>query len=71
MMLTYYEYINENRGISNFIKKLSTIISGKLFKEYEKTSDTSDTSDFNLMHSLNYEINHQKIIRQTPDTSKL
>jgi hypothetical protein len=39
MVLTYYEYINENRGISNFIKKLSTIISGKISKELEYISD--------------------------------
>jgi hypothetical protein len=39
MVLTYYEYINENRGISNFIKKLATRVSGSIFKEYEKVSD--------------------------------
>jgi hypothetical protein len=47
MILTYYEHINENRGISNFIKKLSTIISGRIFKEYEKISDNS-TPSFNI-----------------------
>ena len=53
MMLTYYEYINENRGISNFIKKLSTIISGKLFKEYEKTSD-SELPSFDIKIDIDY-----------------
>lgn len=40
MILTYYEYINESRGISNFIKKLSTIISGRIFKELENNSNS-------------------------------
>ena len=33
MVLTYYEYLNEGKGISNFIKKLSTTIVGNIFKD--------------------------------------
>lgn len=54
MILTYYEYINENRGISNFIKKLSTIISGRIFKEYEKISDI-DIPSFDIKIDINQE----------------
>jgi hypothetical protein len=36
MILSYYGYINESNGISNFIKKLSTIVSGSIFKKYEE-----------------------------------
>lgn len=54
MVLTYYEYINENRGISNFIKKLSTIISGRIFKEYEKISDDVVPS-FDIKLDIDYE----------------
>lgn len=32
MILTYYEYINEGKGISNFIKTLSTQITGHIAK---------------------------------------
>jgi hypothetical protein len=56
MILTYYEYINENRGISNFIKKLSTIISGRIFKEYEKISDNEIPS-----FDIKVDINHEEI----------
>ena len=54
MILTYYEYINENRGISNFIKKLSTIVSGSVFKEYEKLSD-NDVQSFNIKLDIDFE----------------
>jgi hypothetical protein len=54
MILTYYEYINENRGISNFIKKLSTTISGKIFKEYEKISD-EEIPSFDIKLKVDYE----------------
>jgi len=53
MILTYYEYINESNGISNFIKKLSTIISGRIFKEYEKISDTIIPS-FDIKIDIDY-----------------
>ena len=54
MILTFYEYINESRGISNFIKKLSTTITGGVYKKYEELSNSSD-SGFTLVFDLNYE----------------
>jgi hypothetical protein len=54
MVLTYYEYINENRGISNFIKKLSTTLSGRIFKEYEKISD-SEIPSFDIIINVDIE----------------
>lgn len=53
MILTYYEQINENRGISNFIKRLSTIISGRIYKEYEKLSD-NDLFSFNIILIIDF-----------------
>jgi hypothetical protein len=54
MILTYYEYINENRGISNFIKQLSTTLSGTIFKEYEKISD-EEIPSFDIKLKVDYE----------------
>jgi hypothetical protein len=54
MILTFYEYINESRGISDFIKKLSTTITGGVYKKYEELSNSSD-SGFTLVFDLNYE----------------
>jgi hypothetical protein len=54
MILTYYGYINESRGVSEFIKKLSTIISGSIFKEYQKITDNS-MPDFDLDIDINIE----------------
>lgn len=54
MILTYYEYINESRDISNFIKKLSTIVSGKIFKEYEKL-ENNDISSFDLKLVIDFD----------------
>lgn len=54
MVLTYYECINEGRGISNFIKKLSTIISGKISKELEEISD-KDFASFDIKIDANFE----------------
>lgn len=54
MILTFYEYINESRGISDFIKKLSTTITGGVYKKYEELSNSSD-SGFTLVLDLNYE----------------
>lgn len=62
MILTYYEYINESRGISNFIKKLSTIISGRIFKELENNSNSYnieipiDFIEIDKIKSLNIKI---------------
>jgi hypothetical protein len=53
MILTYYEYINENRGISNFIKKLSTKITGSISKKMENLK--SDIFDFNYILDINFE----------------
>lgn len=54
MIFTFYEYINESRGISNFIKKISTIITGGIYKKYEDLSNNID-SGFTLVLDLNYE----------------
>lgn len=54
MILTYYEYINEDKRIFNFIKKLSTIISGKIFKQYENLS-FDDQVSFNFKVHINFE----------------
>ena len=54
MILTFYEYINESRGISDFIKKLSTTITGGVYKKYEELSNSGD-SGFTLVFDLNYE----------------
>jgi hypothetical protein len=65
MVLTYYEYINENRGISNFIKKLATRVSGSIFKEYEKVSDellAEFTININVKFDEIDKINHIAII---------
>lgn len=65
MVLTYYEYINENRGISNFIKKLATRVSGSIFKEYEKVSDellAEFTININIKFDEIDKINHIAII---------
>ena len=58
MILTYYEYLNEGKGISNFIKKLSTNIVGEIFKN-KKIFDVN-IPELELIKSVSIEINNIK-----------
>lgn len=54
MILTYYEYINEGKGVPNFIKELSTVIVGDIFKDI-KMFDV-DVHDLPGVNNISIEI---------------
>ena len=56
MLLTYYEYLNEGKGISNFIKILSTTIVGSIFKDNKVFDVEIDIPELDLIKKLSIEI---------------
>jgi len=56
--LTYYDYLNEGKGISNFIKKLSTIIVGNIFKDIKVFDIEIDISELKLINKISIEVNN-------------
>ena len=58
MVLTYYEYLNEGKGISNFIKKLSTTIVGNIFKDIKVFDIEIDIPELKLINKISIEVNN-------------
>ena len=56
--MTYYDYLNEGKGISNFIKKLSTIIVGNIFKDIKVFDIEIDISELKLINKISIEVNN-------------
>ena len=56
--MTYYDYLNEGKGISNFIKKLSTTIVGNIFKDIKVFDIEIDIPELKLINKISIEVNN-------------
>lgn len=56
MILTYYEYLNEGKGISNFIKTLSTEIISEIFKNFKSFDKKIDIPELVNINNISIEI---------------
>ena len=52
MLLTYYDYINESKGISNFIKKISNEIISEIYKNYKSFDHKISVSEMKLINNI-------------------
>lgn len=60
MILTYCEYLNEGKGISNFIKKLSTTIVGDIFKDIKVFDIEIEIPELDIIKKISIEVNNIK-----------
>jgi len=60
MILTYCEYLNEGKGISTFIKKLSTTIVGDIFKDIKVFDIEIDIPELSTINKISIEVNNIK-----------